>query len=141
MAVQDDPRFDTTAQAAKDTERGFEIGKDESYFNAVLEKVLMSFANVKRTYDAYQDLDLGLARRELQDTEAINNVRLQALQNAVESANMVAKQAIRHSDFAVDQWWNTEPSEGAAENVVLGAPQTEALRSIVASVLAKDLSS
>ena len=66
-------------------EREFEIGMDEAWK-----------ANMKRTYDEYQDLSLSHAKN-------LNQVALQSMQNAVETANMVAKQAIRHADHEPDQ--------------------------------------
>ena len=59
------------------------------------------FANIKRTYDAYQDLDLTHAR-------TVNQLTAQALQNAIESANMISKQAIKHADVACDRIWNVD---------------------------------
>jgi len=70
-----------------DNEREFEVGMDEAWK-----------ANIKRTYDEYQDLSLAHARN-------LNQVALQALQNATETANMVGKQAIRHADHDPDQPW------------------------------------
>lgn len=89
-------------------EREFEIGKDEAWF-----------ANVKRTYDEFQNESLESTRRNrtivdkmVSDAQghdnARQNVALQALQNAVETANMVGKQAVRHSDLAIDRQWNVD---------------------------------
>ena len=77
----------------------------------------MLFANVKRTYDLYQDLDLTSARRSQENKDQLNNVALQALLNAVTVANKVAndsadssnaqnKQSIRHESMAADRQWN-----------------------------------
>src|SRR5579885_530104 len=84
-------------------EREFETGTDE-FFKAHSE---LTAANTKRTYDAYQDLDLLIARRSQIQFDQIQNVALQALQNAVETSNMVAKQAIKHADVA-DALWTDE---------------------------------
>lgn len=89
-------------------EREFEVGKDESWF-----------ANIKRTYDEYQHESLESIKRNrsyvdkvLSDAQQNDNTRQtianQALQNAVESANMTSKQAIRHSDIAIDRQWNID---------------------------------
>lgn len=89
-------------------EREFEIGKDEAWFS-----------NVKRTYDEYQHESLESIKRNRsyvdkvisdaqQSDNARQNIANQALQNAVESANMVAKQAIRHGDVAIDRQWNVD---------------------------------
>ncbi len=89
-------------------EREFEIGKDEAWFG-----------NIKRTYDEYQHESLESIKRNrsyvdkvLSDAQQHDNERQtvanQALQNAVETANMVSKQAVRHSDLAIDRQWNVD---------------------------------
>ncbi len=54
------------------------------------------FYNGKRIFDEYQDMSLAHARN-------INQVALQAMQNAVETANMVAQQALKHEGHDPDQ--------------------------------------
>lgn len=81
--------------------------------------------NRKRTYDAYQDLDLALTRK-LDDIFAIH------LSNTVDTANSVAKQAIRHADVACDALWTDElnPTMHGAEAVMAGqAPVNSQLAS------------
>jgi len=97
-------------------EREFETGTDE-FFKSHSE---LTAANEKRTYDAYQDLDLELARRSQIQSEQIQNIAAQALQNAVETANIVAKQTIRHQDLAADSFWNPV-SAGAGMNLTAGS--------------------
>jgi len=100
-------------------EREFETGKDESW--AANMKALFDFtlANMKRTYDEYQQAGLtGIEQNQsyvqkiLSDAQShFNNnqsISTQALQNAVETANMVGKQAVRHSDLAIDRQWNVD---------------------------------
>ena len=76
-------------------------------------------ANVKRTYDEYQQESLTTIREQrtlfdklLTDAQQYDNQRQtianQALQNAVETANMTGKQAVRHSDIAIDRQWNLD---------------------------------
>ena len=101
-------------------EREFETGSDE-FFKAHSE---LTAANTKRTYDAYQDLDLLIARRSQLQFDQIQNVALQALQNAVETSNMVAKQAVRHADVAADALWTDElnpVTRGSGANLTAGA--------------------
>ena len=89
-------------------EREFETGKDEAWF-----------ANVKRTYDEYQEVSLESIKRNrayvdkvLSDAQQYDNQRQaianQALQNAVETANLTGKQAVRHADIAIDRQWNVD---------------------------------
>ena len=90
------------------SEREFEIGRDESWF-----------ANIKRTYDEFQQESLQTIREQRalftklltdaqQNDNARQNIANQALQNAVETANMVGKQAVRHGDVAIDRQWNLD---------------------------------
>ena len=89
-------------------EREFEIGRDEAWF-----------ANIKRTYDEYQEAGIESIKRNrsyvdkvLSDAQQHDNQRQvianQALQNAVETANLVSKQSVRHTDLAVDRQWNVD---------------------------------
>lgn len=102
-----------------DGEKEFEVGKDEAWF-----------ANIKRTYDEYQQESLETIKHMRQhfdklvsDAQQFDNQRQtianQALQNAVETANMVSKQSVRHSDLSIDRQWNVEPREAAGEAAVL----------------------
>lgn len=111
-------------------EREFEIGKDETWF-----------ANVKVTFDellkhvvALSHTSLESTKRNrsivdkiLSDAQQFDNARQAAanlaLQNAVETANMVGKQAVRHGDVAIDRQWNIDEVANAA--------------TVVATVLAK----
>jgi len=73
-----------------------------------IEQSEIDYLNAKRTYDTYQDLDLQKARFNQQVDQDSHNLVMQAMQNAIESANMVSKQAIRHSDIAIDRQWNID---------------------------------
>ncbi len=75
-------------------------------------------ANVKRTYDEYQDIALTAARRSQTQFDAISNIAVQALQNAVENANIASKQVskhtsdtdaqkVRHADIAIEGQWES----------------------------------
>jgi hypothetical protein len=112
-------------------EREFEVGKDEAWF-----------ANIKRTYDEFQHESLESIRRNrtivdktLSDAQQHDNARQdianQALQNAVETANMVGKQAVRHSDLAADRQWNVD-------EVAHLVAKTPVFMDAVAAAVAKD---
>lgn len=64
--------------------------------------------NAKRTYDQAQTTDLAVQVGDTNQRQVVNNLAVQALQNAVETANMVGKQAVRHSDIAIDRQWNVD---------------------------------
>ena len=112
-------------------EREFETGTDESFKNANAtgseahnENQRVTYANIKRTYDVYQDLDIQAARQSLIEQTRLNQIASQALQNAVETANMVGKQAIRHADVAADALWTDElnpVTRGAGSNLTAGS--------------------
>ena len=119
-------------------EREFEIGKDEAWF-----------ANVKRTYDEYQHESLESIKRNrayvdkvLSDAQQSDNVRQnianQALQNAVETANMVGKQATRHSDIAIDRQWNID-EQGYTAQKILAAMQDPEIIAAMAAAIAKTM--
>jgi len=105
-------------------------------------------ANVKRTYDEFQQESLESIRRNrayidkiLSDAQQADNERQRlgnlALSNAVDTANLVNKQAAAHRDIAINKEWNLEPSEAAAQAHVLPVAQIEAIRAVVIAVLAE----
>lgn len=65
-------------------------------------------ANMKRTYDQHQSLDLLSLGNAQGVSQRVATIAEQALQNAVETANMVGKQAVRHGDLAIDRQWNLD---------------------------------
>jgi hypothetical protein len=126
------------------------------------------FTNQKLTYDQTLEILSTQARRsqghydalvggEREHRSELQRVSLQALQNAVETANMISKQAIRHqentietanlrgkdavrhSQIATDRQWNKEPSEAAAETTelreVLNEPAIRAIQTALVSAL------
>jgi hypothetical protein len=113
-----------------------EIGRDESWFARVASEKDAWFSNQKRTYDAYQQVDL----KQISDAQQYENQRqvlaTQALQNAVETANMVGKQALRHAELAIDRQWNLEVSQAAGEGVVMRSVTIDdaSLKAIAAAV-------
>ena len=108
----------------KGVEREFETGMDEHFKSQSQTSRDLNFTNQKRTYDAYQALDLEAASRSRLQFDQLQNVALQALQNAVstadmvskqvirhtenvsETSNMTGKQAVKHGDLAADAQWN-----------------------------------
>ena len=89
--------------------------------------------NQKLTYDVTLKACQDAIVRSQNHCDTINNIAIQALQNAVETANMTGKQAVRHGDLAIDHQWNLEPSQGLAEAEVLSS----GLRPIIMGVLAQ----
>ena len=124
-------------------EREFEVGMDEGYKAVLLSMANFTLANMKRTYDEYQNSSLesikqnqSYVQKVLSDAQQNDNARQnianQSLQNAVENANMSAKQAIRHADLAIDRQWNIdEVAMRLTENEVF----TDAIAAKVAKVV------
>lgn len=92
--------------------------------------------NRKRTYDVYQDFDIQAVRQAHATATKLDNIAVQALQNSVETANMVAKQAIRHADVAADALWTDElnPTMHGAEAVMAGQAPVNAQLASTASL-------
>lgn len=117
-------------------EREFETGKDEAWF-----------ANIKRTYDEFQNESLESIRRNRSYVDKVlaeagqydsqrQNIANQALQNAVETANMIGKQAVRHSDIAIDRQWNVDEQGYTAQTILNDAAFQDAMASAVAKIVA-----
>jgi len=108
-----------TTGAPNKGEREYEIGMDEAW------KVNMKFmfdtwaANIKRTYDEYQNESLDAIRKNaayvqkiLSDAQQFDNQRQVtanlALQNAEQNSNALAKQMLAHNELARDRIWNVD---------------------------------
>jgi predicted oxidoreductase (fatty acid repression mutant protein) len=110
---------------------------DESEFRqSSIEKDRMVFLNMKRTYDAYQDLDLLRARQDARNSENIANIAQQALQNAVTTANAISAQAVRIVDLASDRQWNINETDQLAAIIAKALDNSVPLR-VVDSAAAK----
>jgi BMFP domain-containing protein YqiC len=91
-------------------ESEFETGMDESY--KALSPLMV--LNGKRTYDEFQDISLAAARRSQNDYDEVRAYSRLALQNAVNNADLLAKQAIAHRDIAIDREWNVNETDAYA---------------------------
>jgi hypothetical protein len=130
--------------ASVTAERVEDIGGGEAHESGLNAFTHAMNANIKRTYDEYQQESLESIKRNRSYVDKVlsdaathdNRVRQiaeQALQNAVETSNMVGKQAVRHSDIAIDREWNIdEVSDLAAKSGV----QADTIQGIVATVTA-----
>ena len=78
--------------------------------------------NIKRTYDEYQNESLADARQNRLQLTQLNTLSAQAIQNALTTQDMLAKnavvnvdlitkQCIRHNDIAIDCIWDPGPGE------------------------------
>ena len=127
-------------------ERSFEIGMDEAWKANMKLMFDFTLANMKRTYDEYQNESLESVRRNrtivdklVSDAQQFDNARQvianQALQNSVETANLVGKQAVRDAALATDRQWNVD-EQGYTAQQILGAPFVEAIKAAVAAAVA-----
>lgn len=82
----------------------------------------MAGANVKRTYDEYQNESLADSRQNRVNLTQLNALSVQSIQNALTTQDLLAKnaavnvdlitkQCIRHNDIAIDCIWDPGPGE------------------------------
>ena len=94
------------------------------------------FANMKRTCDQYQTLDARILQDAQTNSQNIQNVALQVLQNAVETANMVSKQAVRHGDLAIDRQWNVDEQGYTVADILNDSKFQDAIATALAKITA-----
>ena len=125
-----------------------DIGGTERLEKESMDNSGVLFSNQKRTYDEYQQESLESIKRNRsyvdkvlsdasQHDNAKQNIATQALQNAVETANMVSKQAVRHGDIAIDRQWNVD-EQGFTVKEILNDPAFEdGMKVLLADALQK----
>jgi hypothetical protein len=138
----------TTGTGVFTREEMGDIGGTEAHERSLGNETGLLFANTKRTYDEYQQESLESIKRNrsyvdkiLSDAHSYDNqarnIANQALQNAVETANMVGKQCVRHADIAIDGQWNPV-QQGAADTMTIKAVQLDdaSVKAIAAALAA-----
>lgn len=95
--------------------------------------------NAKRSYDQAQTTDHITQYGDMNHRQNLNQLSVQALQNAVETANMVGKQAVRHSDIAIDRQWNLDEQGYQAVEALRGNTYKDAIAAAVAVAVAEAL--
>lgn len=127
-----------------------DIGGDEALEKELIDESGTRNLNRKRTYDAYQQLDLNAIgqNRVLFDTAVIDghiegmslkNVALQSVTNLVENANMVAKQAIRDAALATDRQWNVDEQGYQAAEILSNKTFTDGIKAFVVATVSEAL--
>ena len=127
-------------------EREFETGKDESWASSQHSQNEAWFANVKRTYDEFLHESLESIRSNrlvtsklMSDAQQYDNQRQvianQSLQNAIETANMVGKQTVRHADIAVDRQWNVDEQGFQVTEILRDQTFKDAIAAAVANMV------
>ena len=120
-----------------------DIASGERLTKESIDNAAMLFSNQKRTYDEYQQESLESIKRNRSYVDKIlsdahgydngaRNIANQALQNAVETANLVGKQAVRHGDISIDRQWNVDEQGYTAENILRDSTFKEAIAAAVA---------
>jgi hypothetical protein len=137
----------TTGVSATET-RMEDIGGGERMTKENADNSQILFANNKRTFDEYQHESLESVRRNrsyvdktLSDAHEYamqkHNIANQALQNAVETANMVGKRAVTHFDVATDRTWNVDEQGYQVNEILRSDAYKEAIAAAVAMALAE----
>ena len=140
-------------------EREFETGTDEFFKGQSEAQSGLLFLNHKRLFDEMLQESLETSRQQrtlfnkmMADSQMLSN---QLMQNAIgvthkvseqsaETANMVGKQAVRHSDVAADNQWN--PVQTAVgdtlltRSVSIDDASLKALGAMVAATVSEALS-
>ena len=135
----------TTGVSASES-RQEDIGGGERVTKENADNSQLFMLNGKRTYDEYQHESLESIKRNrsyvdkvLSDAQQYDNQRQsmanQALQNAVQTANMVGKQAVRHGDVAIDRQWNVDEQGYTAENILRDSTFKDAIAAAVAKAV------
>lgn len=95
--------------------------------------------NSKRSYDQSQSFDLMTLQGDMNHRQNLNQLSIQALQNAVETANMVGKQAVRHGDLAIDRQWNIDEQAMITKSILRSGTYKDAVAGAVAAAVAAAL--
>ena len=77
------------------------------------------------------------ARGDEDHRRVLQNLATQALQNSIETANMVSKQAVRHSDLAIDRQWNVDEQGYQVESILRADTFKDAIAGAVAVAVAE----
>jgi len=102
---------------------------------SVLQSILAERAGYIEGRKATQDLST--AQGDEDHRRVLHNLATQALQNSVETANMVSKQAVRHSDIAIDRQWNVDEQGYQAESILRADTFKDAIAGAVAVAVAE----
>jgi len=101
------------------------------------------FANIKRTYDAYQDIDLERARRAQNDYDALREQSRRAVENAIQTTDQLNKillnaLAANFADINEERRqnrFNTNMTQAMANRIwsEVEIPEAEALAELIKS--------
>jgi hypothetical protein len=126
----------------KQTERSFEIGMDEVFKTVAFQQESLESIRRNRSY-----VD-GVLNDAKNHSNNLNNVAIQALQNAVENANfkakncldtanLINKQAAAHRDIAIDREWNIDEVAGLSSTLIRDLSGTNVMKEAIEAAVAK----
>jgi superfamily II RNA helicase len=103
--------------------------------------ILQGIVAERSSYDSGRksSYDLSVQQGDEDHRRVLQNLATQALQNSIETANMVSKQAVRHSDIAIDRQWNVDEQGYQTEAILRSDTFKEAIAAAVAAAVAKTL--
>jgi hypothetical protein len=133
--------------ARKKGEESFETGLDE-FFKWVSQ---LNASNTKRDFDVF-GLYLGdtfyrnrthfdrMQTNAVGHDNELNKAAVQAIQNAVETANLVAKRNLERTDVAHDRVWNIDEVNYIAKEILRSDTYRSYMEGTIAAIVAKVLS-
>ena len=101
-----------------------------------VEQSEMVFANMKRTYDAHQSHDSKVFLDAQENSNTLRSIINQHLANTVDTANMIAKQAVRHCDIAIDRQWNVDEQGYTVADILNDSKFQDAIATSLAKIVA-----
>jgi hypothetical protein len=110
-----------------------DIGGTERLEKGSMDNSEISYLNAKRTFDTYQNQDLA-------DAKSKDAISVQALQNAVTTADMVAKAAINNHSLAVNKQWNINETDFIAGDALRRSVPQDAIAAMIATAVAEAVS-
>jgi len=78
---------------------------NKQYADVAVEEAISTTSASQSNYSHFA------VQRALQNQGVLDNLTHQFLQNAIETANMVSKQAVRMMDLAADRQWNVNETD------------------------------
>ena len=118
-----------------DAERGFETGKDERAYNSNMEQADIIAANKKRTYDAYQSIDLQIQQATALQQAKINSMEIAEREQRLRHVEDLHQQKVRHADLAIDRTWNVDEQSWAVEKILNNTTFQDAVKVAVIEAL------
>lgn len=92
-------------QSAGATGATYSEGGNKQYADVAVEEAISTTSASQANYSQLA------VQRALKNQDVFDNLTTQLLQGAIETANMISKQAVRHGDLAIDRQWNVNETD------------------------------